>query len=154
MLLVFSLFVLGCYSTAIASSDCQIHIDNLADCSAVISTSGGCSSVTANLTDTVYAKCQTTNFFWSYPLFNLTLIIETSFTQEKQIYSIDLDNAELAGAITHVYRIYNQNQIDITTKDKIITQKSDDNGQIILKFQGPTVLSRYGVNLSYKAYQK
>jgi len=91
------------------------------------------------------------NFFWSYPVNNMTLIIETPFTQKHQHYTITLDNEQVYGAITNVYRIINDKEIKITTPDKTIIQHSDSNYQIILKFQAPTHLSRYGVNINYES---
>ncbi len=54
-------------------------------------------------------------------------------------------------AVSHVYRVFNDQEDEITTKEKTLKQDSDKNYQIRLKFQGPTHLSRYGVNIDYKS---
>lgn len=150
--LVLSL-VLIVHSRTITDDSCEKHIDKLDTCMATISTSGNCESFKVSLSDTEYSSCITNSFFWSYPLNNLTLIIETPFTFKKEPYSISLNNEQLSGAISNVYRIINNEEKEITTHDKVFTQHSDSNYQIILKFQGPTHLSRYGVNIDYKTVQ-
>ncbi|CAF2503513.1 unnamed protein product [Rotaria sp. Silwood2] len=128
---------------------CQALVDKLDTCMAVVQFGGDCNSGIVNLTDTDYAKCNTTSFFWSYPLNNLTLMIETPFTHQHEPYSIYLDNEQLMSAVSHVYRIFNNQETDVTTKDKTLIQYSDSNYEIILKFQGPEYLHRYGVNIDY-----
>jgi hypothetical protein len=154
MSLSFTFFILLVALTTHAqpiNDSCQSHIDKLKTCSAVISFSGDCYSSKVDLSNTEYAKCASNSFFWSYPLNNMTLVIETQFTQNHQPYTIRLDNAQIMQAVSHVYRIINNKEIDITTKDKTLTQKSDSNYQIILKFQGPKHLGRYGVNINYES---
>jgi hypothetical protein len=127
---------------------CETHIYDLKSCSAVLTFAGNCQSMKVNLTDTEYVKCSSMLFFWSYPLNNLTLIIE-----QHQPYQMSLDNEQLTGAITNLYRIINNEEKEITSQDKTIVQDSDSKNEIILKFQGPTRLGRYGVNISYKTIE-
>ncbi|CAF1363336.1 unnamed protein product [Rotaria sordida] len=129
---------------------CKAQVDKLDTCMSVVQFPGDCNSGIVNMTDTDYEKCITMSFFWSYPLHNLTLIIKTPFTQQHQLYAIHLDNEQIMSAVSHVYRIFNNQEIDVTTKDKTLTQYSDSNYEIILKFQGPDRVHRYGVNIDYK----
>lgn len=151
MLLIISLILLSIHTQIHADNSCETHISDLETCSAVISFSGNCQSMLVNLGKTKYANCTTNQFFWSYPLNNLTLIIETPMTYERKSFTISLMNEELAGAINHVYRIIHGKESDVTTHEKILRQDSDENFQVILKFQGPKQLSRYGVNIDYSS---
>jgi hypothetical protein len=117
---------------------------------AIISFSGDCRSTNVSLSNTEYANCTADRLFWSYPLYNMTLTIETLFTRQHQPFTIALDNVKLSTAISNVYRIINNQETDVTTHDKTLIQHSDSNYQIILKFQGPTRLTRYGINIEYK----
>jgi hypothetical protein len=134
----------------ITDDSCETHISKLKDCDAIISFAGDCQSSIVSLNNTEYAKCTSNTFFWSYPVNNMTLIIETPSTRIHQAYTIALDNEQLIGALTNVYRIINNQEIEITTQDKTLIQHSDSNYEIILKFQARTHLSRYGVNIIYK----
>jgi hypothetical protein len=131
------------------NDSCETHIDSPKTCSAVISFSGTCYSSKVVLSNTQYAKCTSNNFFYSYPRNNMTLVIETQFTQKHQPYTIYLDNERLMGAFSHVYRVFNNEETEITTQDAKLIQYSDSNYQVILKFQGPARLSLYGVNINY-----
>ncbi|CAF0874109.1 unnamed protein product [Rotaria sp. Silwood1] len=131
------------------TNSCQAQVDKLDTCMAVVQFSGDCNSGIVNLTNTDYAKCNTTSFFWSYPRYNLTLMIETPFTKKHQPYTIYLDNEQVMSAVSHVYRVFNNQETDVTTKDRTLIQYSDSNYQIILKLQGPDRLQRYGVNINY-----
>ncbi|CAF0769905.1 unnamed protein product [Adineta steineri] len=135
-------------------SSCETHIDKLDTCKAIISFSGDCYSSTVDISKTEYAKCLTNSFFWSYPLNNMTLIIGTQFTQQQQPYTILIDNEQVISTVSHVYRIINDKETEVTTQEKSLKQHSDTNYQIILKFQGPTKLGRYGVNINYESYQR
>ncbi len=148
-----SSLVILCLALTIHALDdsCETHIYTLKTCSAIITFSGNCQSMTVNLSHTEYAQCTSNGFFWSYPLNNLTLVIETLFTEKHQAYKISLNNEQLFGAITNVYRIIDNKEIEITTHEKTLIQQSDSNYQVILKFQGPTRLGRYGVNINYES---
>ncbi|UJR07733.1 hypothetical protein I4U23_012017 [Adineta vaga] len=150
-LFVIALLASFTHARTLGDSSCGSHLDKLDTCSATISFSGECYSSKIDLKDTEYAKCTTNAFFWSYPVNNMTLVIETKFTQQRQPYSINLDNTQLKGAILHVYRVFNNQETEITTQDKVLVQRSDSNYQVILKFQAPTQLSRYGVQIDYKS---
>ena len=139
------------HARTIIDSSCETHIDKINTCKAVISFSGDCYSTIVNMSNTEYANCTSNTFFWSYPRNNMTLIIDTQFTQKRQPYTIYLDNEQLMAAMSHIYRIFNNQETEITTKDRTLIQYSDVNHQIILKFQSPTQLSRYGVNIDYKS---
>jgi len=109
-----------------------------------------CNSKILNLANTELAKSSTSvGLFWSYPVNTMTLIIETPFTQKREPYAISIDNEELKQAISHVYRVLNNQETEITTSDDKLVQKSDSNYQIILKFQGPPEMRYYGVRISY-----
>lgn len=147
--LLVGFFVVVVESTVVSSS-CQSHVDKLDVCQATISFSGDCRSPIIDLTQTEYVQCENVNFFWSYPLNNMTLIIETPFTRSHQRFTMFLDNQQLTGAISRVFRIFNGQETEVTTRDSTLIQYSDSNYQIILKFEGPTHLSRYGVNIDYR----
>ena len=149
--LIVSLAIFSACTRTSRADSCETHINNLEKCSAVISFSGNCQSMTVNLSQTEYSNCSANQFFWSYPLNNLTLIIETPMTDKHQAYTIALNNEQLAGAITNVYRIVDGKETEITTHEKILRLHSDENYQVIVKFQGPTRLSRYGANVDYNS---
>ena len=155
VLLFFTLAACVAVANALAISNdhdqpCDARVDSFAACTATVSFPGGCSSSTANLTNTDYARCKTISFFWSYPQNNLTLIIETPFTSTRQPYTVYFDNEQLMSGVLHVYRLFNNQETEVTTRDKKLIQYSDSNYQIILKLQGPSRLSRYGVNVDYE----
>lgn len=133
------------------TQSCEGQVDKLDSCMAVVQFPGDCDSAIVNLTNSDYAKCNSSNFFWSYPLHNLTLVIETPFTTQHQQYAIYLDNKQAMSGVSHIYRIINKQEQDVTSKDETLIQYSDSNYKIILKFQGPNRLQRYGVNLQYNA---
>ena len=150
MFRTFLLVVFALNSDASSDSSCQSHVDKLDSCQAVISFSGDCLSPKIDLSSTEFSQCEAVKFFWSYPLNNMTLVIETPFTRSHQRFLMRLDNQQLTGAVSHVYRIFNNQETDVTTRDDTLIQYSDPNYQIILKFQGPTRLSRYGVDIDYR----
>ena len=80
----------------------------------------------------------------------MTFIIETPLTQSKQGYIIYLDNIQLTQGISRVFRVFNSQETEVTTRGDKLIQYSDANYQIILKFEGPKQLSRYGVVIQYK----
>lgn len=101
-----------------------------------------CQSASLNLGNTEYASCSTVGLgWWSDSTNNLTLTIETSFTQQRQPYSINLNNQQLKQFkefSVKFYRILNNVETELISADDNIRQDSDSNYQIILKFQGPT----------------
>jgi hypothetical protein len=132
------------------TDSCETHISPLETCNAVVSTSGDCQSSTINLTNTEYAQCSSNNFFWSYPMKNMTFIIETPLTQSRQGYIMYLDNVQLSQGISRVFRLFNNQETEVTTRGDKLIQYSDTNYQIVLKFEGPDRLSRYGVVINYQ----
>ncbi|CAF1391948.1 unnamed protein product [Adineta ricciae] len=136
------------------NDSCESHVDKLSTCAGTISFSGVCYSSKIELRDTQYVKCANVDFFWSYPLNNMTLVIETPFTQKRQRFTVSLKTQPLQGAVSHVYRIIDDQETDVTTREPVLTQDSDANYQVILKFQGPTHLSRYGVEIQYESTVK
>ncbi|CAF0908376.1 unnamed protein product [Rotaria sordida] len=148
---LFLISVLIVENSAVKSCKAQVYPSDT--CRTSLSVPNDCDSGIFNLTNTDYAKCNTMNIFWSYPQKNLTLIIETPFTEQHQRYAIYLDNEQLMSAVSRVYRIINNQERCVTTKDKTLIQYSDSNYKIILKFQGPESFERYGVNIDYNVLQ-
>ncbi|CAF1317407.1 unnamed protein product [Rotaria sordida] len=110
---------------------------------------------TLNLAGTDLAKsCSSVNIFWSYPTGLLTLIIETAYTEKRQPYAIHIHNEQLSASISNVYRVIDNQKIEVTTTDKKIIFDSDSNYQVIVKFQGPPEMRTYGVNIHYDIIQK
>nr|BAJ97444.1 predicted protein [Hordeum vulgare subsp. vulgare] len=147
---LFAIVLLVSYTGArtVINDSCESHLDTLDNCAGTISFSGYCYSSKIELHDTEFAKCTGVYFFWSYPLNNMTLVIETPFTQKRQAFTVSLKTEALAGAVSHVYRIIDDKETDVTTREPVLAQDSDANYQVILKFQGPTHLSRYGLNFN------
>lgn len=79
----------------------------------------------------------------------MTLVLDSPFTGSQQKYQMSFDNQQIMSAVSHVYRIIDGEEIDVTTTEPKLIQTSDDNYQIILKFEGPTSLTRYGLNIVY-----
>ncbi|CAF2510894.1 unnamed protein product [Rotaria sp. Silwood2] len=119
------------------------------ECSATISVHTDCKSSTVDLTDTEIANsCTTGSFFWSYPTNNLTIIIKTPFTKKQEAFKIDIDNQQLMQYVLHVYRVFDDKELEVTTTaDRLIQDSS--NYEIALKFEGPPNLMYYGVFINY-----
>lgn len=133
---------------------CDVRFTTYDTCSGTLSVSRSCKASMFNLTDSFTSElCTWTNFFWSYPTNNLTIIIETPFTKKQQNYEIRFENDQMKAAIEHVYRLIDGKEIDVTTDEKTLIQKSDSNYQIILKLQAPPELIAYGVYLVYEVVQ-
>lgn len=142
------------HNAAIAENPtCIAEVDKFSQCAADISAPFGCKSTVLNFTNTGFAQCQGVNFFYASGANNMTLIIETSFTQQRQPYYLSLANSPIMEIILHVYRIIDNQEIDITTRNATLVQKSDSNYQIILKFQGPPVSTRGGVHVIFTSYK-
>lgn len=119
-------------------------------------TSRECNSSTFDLADIEASKsCNSVDIFWSSPINNLTVIIETKFTQERQPYSIELQNKRLSPQISHVYQV-SENGIDteLQPEGDIITVQSNANYQVILTFQAPTELIFFGTPIKYNIVKK
>jgi hypothetical protein len=102
-----------------------------------------CTSATASLATTDFKSCDKVDFSWAYPLNNLTIIIETPFTQRHQPYSIHIDNRQFKLYPLPIYRILDGKETEIKTTDDVIVEKSDSNYQIIVKLQAETTISYY-----------
>jgi len=82
-------------------------------------------------------------------MYNLTVNIEAAdYTNLKQPFTVSLSTTLGLPA----YRIYPNGQevfISNTTADQVI-QTSDENYQVVLKFQGPNRFSLYGAFIEYQ----
>lgn len=130
-------------SVPLLTESCTADILNSSfPCWSGIVSSRFCKSAFLNLGNTEYKSCSTVGFgWWSGSTNNLTLTIETSFTQQRQSYLIQLNNQQLKefkDYSVRFFRILNNEETELISTDDIITQYSDSNYQIILKFQGPT----------------
>jgi hypothetical protein len=132
---------------------CEAQLSPHADpyqCSGTVSVRLDCKISTLNLTHTnMSERCNSIDLFWSYPVDNLTMIIETPFSKKQQAYTIELNNERIMGAISHVYRLIDGKEIEVTTKESKLIQHSDSKYQVILKLQGPPKLTYYGVFIDY-----
>jgi hypothetical protein len=130
---------------------CDAEYDAYQLCSESINAPTGCKETKLNLANTNTSKtCTSVHLFWNYPVDNLTAIIETPFSQKKQAYQLYIDNEQLKPYISHVYRVLNGQETEVTTTDKTLIQYSDASYQVILKFEGPPTLYYYGVFINYK----
>ncbi|CAF3280909.1 unnamed protein product [Rotaria socialis] len=120
-------------------------------CSGTVSVRGDCKTATLNFAHTNMSEiCTSINFFWSYPIGNLTIIIETPFTIKQQNYMVQFDNDHMMGAISNVYRLIDGKETEVTTTASKLIQYADSNYQVVLKLQGPPNLFYYGVFIDYE----
>jgi hypothetical protein len=134
--------------TSIPNESCEAQISSWPDpCTGTIIVSRSCESATLHFEMTPFKLCDSIYLMWSYPLNNLTMIIETSFTQRHQSYSIGLKN--LTEYDIRKYLILNGKEIEIKSTEDIIVLHSDSNYQIKLKLQAETTISYYGFPISY-----
>ncbi|CAF1159354.1 unnamed protein product [Rotaria magnacalcarata] len=134
-------------ATLIKDESCDVQADSYADCTINAGVFGVCQSATLDLTNSDLVKsCSSVDLFWNYPVGNLTLTIGPS---QHKPYTVYIDNEKLTPYFSHVYRIFNGQETDVTTIDQKLIQYSDSNNQIILKFQGPSTLFYYGVFIEY-----
>lgn len=56
--------------------------------------------------------------------------------------------------ISHIYRIINNEEIEITADRHSLIQDSDSNYQIVLKFQAPSHFIRDSVDIPYVSLAK
>ena len=122
-------------------------------CSRTVTIFGQCNSSTLDLAQTSIARCTAIHLSWSNPIENLTMIIETPFTAEQQSYTIHIDNEGMMGPVSHVFRLIEGEEIEITTNGSKLIQYADANYQVILKFRSPTEFNYYGVFIDYEVYQ-
>src|SRR5689334_7785285 len=77
----------------IVDESCKVQIyDGSTTCSGLIVASRSCNESTANLSKTRFELCDAVDLTWSYPMNNLTIIVETPFTQQHQPYAININN--------------------------------------------------------------
>ncbi|CAF1006880.1 unnamed protein product [Rotaria sordida] len=130
----------SCEATVLDSSD---------PCWSSIVVPRSCESATFNLGTMRFKLCTKVGFMWSYPLHNLTVTIETPFTQKRQPYAINIDNSLIKDYSIRIYRIIDGHETEVKSMDDVIVQDSDSNYQIILKFQGPSTIYYYGFPFNY-----
>ena len=133
---------------------CNVQIYSSYECSATVSTSRSCQASHLSVANSSLVSCKQVSMFWSYPMNNLTMTIETPFTQGHQQYTISVDNHQLMGAISHVYRVLNNKETEVTTTSPQLILNSDSNYQIILKVVAPPELMYYGVFIKYDVFTK
>ncbi|CAF1313266.1 unnamed protein product [Didymodactylos carnosus] len=110
-----------------------------------------CPSASFNIGKTQYVTCSDIQLFWSYNVGNLTMTIETEFTEQRQPFIILFANdSTFRNQMPHFYRIIDGVETEIVTKDEQIILTSDENYQVIMKFQAPANLMFYGASLNYK----
>ncbi len=135
-------------STPITNESCEAQVSSWPDpCTGTLIVSRSCESASFHFEPTPYKLCDAIYFMWSYPLNNLTLIIETSFTQRHQSYSILLRN--LPDYDIRKYIIVNGKETEIKSMEEIIVLHSDSDYQIQLKLQADTTISYYGFPIFY-----
>jgi hypothetical protein len=135
----------------ITSESCKAQIlDSSNPCSSSVIVSRSCDTATLNLGETRFKTCTEVRLFWSYPMNNLTVTVETPFTQQHQPYTINIDNRLIKDYSVGIYRILNGQEIHVKSVDDVIVQNSDSNYQIILKFQAEKTITYYGFPFMYK----
>ena len=125
--------------------------DSSTPCHGIISVPGSCTSATARLATTTLKSCDAVGINWGYPMNNLTIIIETPFTQQRQPYAIHIDNWFFKLYPLPMYRILDGKETEIKITDDPIVQKSDSNYQVIIKLQADTTIGYYLAIFNYNA---
>lgn len=126
------------------NDSCEVQIYNTGSpCAGLINVPRTCQSATADLATTTYKSCDAVDITWAYPIDNLTIIVETPFTQRQQSYAIHIDNRYFKEYPLPIYRIIDGHETEIKTTDDTIVQKSDSNYQVIMKLQAETTISYY-----------
>ncbi|CAF4838644.1 unnamed protein product [Rotaria socialis] len=86
------------------------------------------------------------------PPLDMTLIIETPFTQQRQRYTISLGVERLKSNVARVTQIIDDKETDVNMNDSHVTLNCDSNYQVILKFYIESTL--YIIWIKYDAIQK
>ncbi|CAF0909595.1 unnamed protein product [Rotaria sp. Silwood1] len=137
-------------ATPITKESCEARVLDSSDpCWSSVVVPRSCESATLNLGMTRFKSCNKVGLMWSYPLHNLTVTIETLFTEKRQPYAINIDNSLIKDYSIGIYRIIDGHETEVKSKDDVIVQNSDSNYQIILKFQGPSTIYYYGFPFNY-----
>jgi len=130
---------------------CPVRLyDTGSSCSGLITVDKLCNESIANLAESTLKTCDAVQLTWSYPMRNLTITIETPYTQQHQDYSIEIDNRNFYESTFHLFRILNGEEISINTPDESVTVKSDSKYQVQLKIVAPYTISLYILNINYK----
>ncbi len=146
ILIFLSIGLIQC--TPIKNDPCEAQIIPWGGpCGASLAVSRLCQSATFHLEKTPFKSCDALSFMWSYPINNLTIVIETPFTQQQQSYSIILNNVKDYDIRKYVF--VNGEEIEIKSSEDVIVLNSDSNYQIRLKFQAEATISYYGFLIAY-----
>ncbi|CAF1123352.1 unnamed protein product [Rotaria sordida] len=118
-------------------------------CDGYLSTDSRCNNSFLNIANTPFCVCSNVSLFWNYPMQNLTITIEAAnYAKLKQPYTVSLNDA----FNFPVYRVYpNGKEVLISRRTATpVAQRSDENYQVVLKFQGPKRLTFYGASIEYQ----
>lgn len=138
------------HTTPIVEESCEAELYNrTAPCNGLIWVTKPCKEATAHLATTSFKSCDVVALIWAYPINNLTVIIETPFTQQHQPYAIHINNKQIRSSDFSLYRILNGHETKIKSIEDIIVQQSDSNYQVILKVQAETIESLYILPINY-----
>lgn len=135
---------------ASTNNSCVPDIFQFNRCNPTVSFDFDCPTSTFNLAQhRNISSCSSVDIFWSYPMNNLTVIIQTMWTQKRRPYTIHLRAKYLKPQILHLYRINQGVEKEVKIRGNVIKEKSDKNYKVILKFQAPKTLQFYGVFIEY-----
>ena len=153
----FSLFILAIITNSVASTGtvgqdpCKPRVTEKSKCYLDLYVNSQCKAAVIRFAGTDLTKsCDSVNMFWNYPINNLTLIIDTPYTANKQAYAIRLNTGGLSSTFFRIYQVQ-KNSICKALKSRkgVITAKCDQDYQVGLKFQGPKYISLFGVFIQY-----
>ena len=147
------LLSIGLIQTAtIGQESCEAEVYNsTAPCTGLIRTPHSCNESTVHIAKTSFKSCNAVDLTWMYPINNLTVIIETPYTQQHQSYALHINNRQIRWSDFSLYRILNGHETQIKSIADIVIQQSDANDQVILKFQAETTISVYILPINYNA---
>ncbi|CAF1415232.1 unnamed protein product [Rotaria sordida] len=136
------------YSVPVRGESCEAKVySSPGVCESRLFISKPCDWATLNLGATDFKTCTDVRLSWDYPTNNLTMIIETPFTQQRQPYAVNLDSYWVFGGTT--YRVLDGKEIELKSDDKVLPQKSDSNYQVVFKLQFPPSLTLYVLFFNY-----
>ncbi|UJR12388.1 hypothetical protein I4U23_016565 [Adineta vaga] len=76
---------------SVTGQSCKAKVYDSSDkCNGRLSIRNPCNSATLHLGATNLKSCTDVNLSWDYPTSNLTIVIETPFTQRRQPYAVNL----------------------------------------------------------------
>ena len=143
------------HAASVSESSCETMVYDYSACYFGLSYGSGCKSQVSYVGKNPKAvSCSSVNIFWSYPNNNLTLVIETSFTQARQPFSIRLDQRQLKPVISHACNIAQDKGTELNLNNDVSVVKSDKNYQVVIKFQAYSGPQAYGVNIKYDVLKK